>query len=185
MTILVIADDDTDLCSMDCGPVDVLISCGDLHDNAILRAVDHYRPRQTLAVRGNHDVDALFPKGVTNLHLSTFTFEGLRFGGFEGCWKYKQRGHHLYEQAEVSKLMSYFPKVDIFVAHNSPAGIHERDTEVHQGFRGFTDYLDRTKPTAFIHGHQHSDLVTFREETTILGVYGERLIRLLHAESQC
>ncbi len=179
MTILVIADDDSQLCRLDCGAVDLLVSCGDLADHAILRAMEHYHPRQTLAVRGNHDVDASFPEGVTDLHLTTFKFDGLRFGGFGGCWKYKERGHHLHEQPEVSKLMQYFPRVDFFIAHNSPAGIHERDTEVHQGFQGFTDYLNRANPTAFIHGHQHIDIVTHRRETAVVGVYGERLLRLL------
>lgn len=48
-----------------------------LHDDGILRAMDHHQPRQTPAVRGNHDVDAPFPEGVTGLHLSTFKFESL------------------------------------------------------------------------------------------------------------
>ena len=100
MKIIVIADADIDICSLDHRDVDLLISCGDLHDNAILRAMEYYRPRQTFAVRGNHDGDVAFTKGVTDLHLTTFKFGGLKFGGFEGSWKYKPRGHHLFEQAE-------------------------------------------------------------------------------------
>jgi len=178
MTIVAIADDDSLIGNLDCGPVDVLISCGDLYDAAIRRAGAYYRPRKVFAVRGNHDPDIPFPDGVVDLHLRRKTFEGVRFGGFGGSWKYKPRGHHLFEQAEVSGIMRGFPEVDVFVTHNSPRGIHERDSEVHQGFEGFVNYLDRVKPRLMIHGHQHLDVTTMRGETTILGVYGERVIRL-------
>ena len=178
MRILVISDDDFQVGQMECGGVDVLISCGDLQDATILRAVERYRPRQVFAVRGNHDVEQPFPPGVVDLHLARKTFEGLRFGGFAGSWKYKPRGHHLFEQAEVSGIMRGFPEVDIFVAHNSPRGIHERDGEVHQGFDGFVSYLDRVRPQLFIHGHQHLDITTVRGETAIVGVFGERVIQL-------
>lgn len=178
MNIIAIADDDSLIGSLECGTVDVLISCGDLHDAAILRAMARFRPRKVFAVRGNHDVAQPFPDGITDLHLSRHTFEGIRFGGFAGSWKYKPRGHHLFEQAEVSAMMRGFPEVDIFVAHNSPRGIHERDSDVHQGFDGFIPYLDRANPRLFIHGHQHLDRTTVRGESTIVGVYGERLIQL-------
>lgn len=184
MNILVIADDDSLIAKLDCGPVDVLISCGDLYDAAIQRAVAHYRPRKIFAVRGNHDVDQPFPDGIVDLHLARKSFEGVRFGGFAGSWKYKPRGHHLFEQAEVSGIMRGFPEVDVFVAHNSPRGIHERDGDVHQGFDGFVSYLDRARPRVFIHGHQHVDVTTVRGETTIVGVYGETLIRLEMAPSE-
>lgn len=178
MTILAIADDDTHLCQRPGGGIDVLISCGDLHDAAIQRAIDHYQPRKVFAVRGNHDTDAPFPDGIVDLHCSMEVFDGIRFVGFGGSWKYKPRGHHLYEQTEVSALLKSFPPADVFITHNSPAGIHERDREVHQGFEAFLPYLDRTRPTLMIHGHQHLDLSTVRGSTTILGVYGETLVRL-------
>lgn len=184
MTIVVISDDDTDIGSLNAGPVDLLICCGDMHDHALVKAIQHYQPRRTFAVRGNHDADIPFPEGVDDLHLATRVLEGIKFGGFEGSWKYKPRGHHLFEQSEVSKLMGYFPKVDVFIAHNSPAGIHERDSEVHQGFRGFADYLERAKPTLMIHGHQHEDVVTMVGETMVLGVFGERLVRFQKSDSQ-
>jgi Icc-related predicted phosphoesterase len=178
MNIIAIADDDSMIGALDCGTVDVLISCGDLYDAAIQRAVARYRPRKVFAVRGNHDPDTPFPDGIADLHLSRHTFEGVRFGGFGGSWRYKPRGHHLFEQMEVSGMMRGFPQVDIFVAHNSPRGIHERDGDVHQGFDGFVSYLDRAGPRLFIHGHQHVDVTTVRNDTTILGVYGERVIRI-------
>jgi Icc-related predicted phosphoesterase len=176
MTIVVIADDDANIGKLRCGPVDLLISCGDLFDGAIDRAIKAYRPRRIFAVRGNHDPNAPFASGILDLHLATELFEGIRFGGFAGSWRYKPRGHHLFEQHEATDLMRAFPEVDVFVAHNSPAGIHERDGEVHQGFQAFLPYLDRAKPRLFIHGHQHADCITLRGVTTIAGVYGEKVI---------
>lgn len=178
MTIVVISDDDSAIGALRCDQVDLLISCGDLADGAIERAVRHYRPKQTFAVRGNHDPDAPFPAGFHDLHLELRKWEGLRLGGFEGSWRYKPRGHHMFEQSEASMLMRHFPAVDIFVAHNSPAGIHERDQEVHQGFEGFRDYIDRAQPRLFIHGHQHHDQVTILGGTTIVSVFGEKIIHI-------
>lgn len=178
MTILVIADDDSMICGLRADQVDLLISCGDLPDAAILRAIDFYRPKQVFAVKGNHDSAAAFPSGITDLHLEMRKVDGIRFGGFAGAWRYKPVGHHLFEQKEVSSMMKYFPSVDILITHNSPAGIHERDRDVHQGFEGFTDYIERARPRLMIHGHQHHDQMTVIGETTIAGVYGERLFRI-------
>ena len=75
-------------------------------------------------------------------------------------------------------MLRDFPRVDVFVAHNSPARIHERDADVHQGFEAFLDYIDRMQPAYFIHGHQHMNQVTRRGETTVVGVFGEALLDL-------
>ena len=58
-------------------------------------------------------------------------------------WCDKPRGHSLYEQAEVEHLMASFPPVDVFVAHNSPRHVHDRDDDVHFGFEAFVRYLER------------------------------------------
>lgn len=74
------------------------------------------------------------------------TVEGLRFGGFAGCWRHKPRGHHLFDHDEVATALQDFSPVDVFVAHNSPFGIHQRDGDVHQGFHAFSDYIAREQP---------------------------------------
>ena len=82
MLVLVIADDDSPICQRPPTKVDLLISCGDLHDQAIQRGIAHYRPEKVFAVRGNHDTDAPFPSGIQDLHCSFLKFGGLKFGGF-------------------------------------------------------------------------------------------------------
>jgi uncharacterized protein len=173
MRILAIADDDSLIGHREPGEVELLLSLGDLWDASITKARLLYGPAATFAVKGNHDGAGAFPDSVTPLHLTTQTFAGRTFGGFNGSWRYKPRGHHLFDQHEVGELLRDFPRVDVFVAHNSPAGIHERDSGTHQGFEAFLDYIDRMQPAYFIHGHQHVNEMTRRGETTIIGVFGE------------
>lgn len=170
----VIADDDWQVGKRVGGEADLLLSCGDLCDRSIERAHLAYGCRRGFAVRGNHDTDGPFPTGIDDLHLTAHEFGGLRFGGFCGCWRYKPRGCHLWEQHEVAALLKNFPAVDVFVAHNSPRGIHECDTDVHRGFEHFRDYIDRARPRYFIHGHQHLERTIQHGDTLIIGVFGER-----------
>lgn len=177
MNIIAIADDESLVGALD-AQADLLISLGDLYDGTIRRAVGCYKPQRTFAVRGNHDTAGPFLEEVEDLHLTVKTMEGLRFGGFAGCWRYKPRGHHLFDHEEVAAALLDFPPVDVFVAHNSPFGIHQRDSDVHQGFHAFTDYIARAQPRWFLHGHQHVNSVTRVGGTTVIGVFGERLIKL-------
>ena len=178
MRVIVIADDDSLVGHMEDESADVLISAGDIWDSTIEKAQAAYGCRAVFAVKGNHDSAAPFASGITDLHFNIARHDGIRFGGFGGSWKYKPRGHHMFEQFEVTKALRSFPAVDVFVAHNSPTGFHERDSDVHQGFEAFTDYIDRVQPEYFIHGHQHVNEVSQRGETSIIGVFGEAAINL-------
>ena len=173
MKIIVIADDDSLVGQMENESAEVLISVGDLWDSTILKAREVYSCSRVFAVKGNHDSDASFSDGIIDFHFNIVTYKGIIFGGFKGSWKYKERGHHMFEQSEVESMLRPFPAVDVFVAHNSPAGFHERDFEVHQGFRAFIEYINRTQPRYFIHGHQHINIEFRRGVTSIVGVFGE------------
>ena len=176
--LLIIADDDSLLGQTPNGQADVLISCGDLMDQTIERVARACQCRAVVAVRGNHDAAGAFANGVTDLHLRVYEFGGIRFGGFGGSWRYKPRGHHLWDQHEVTALLRQMPAVDVFVAHNSPRGVHERDFDVHQGFDGFADYIVNSRPRYFIHGHQHVNRVTQCQDTAVVGVYGAHWLDL-------
>jgi len=158
--------------------VDVLISLGDLPNSVILEVADLCCPKEILAVRGNHDTAVPFPEGVRDMHCVVHEIEGVRFGGFNGSWRYKNRGHFLYEQEEATRLMAGFPAVDIFISHNSPKNCHERDTEIHVGFEAFNGYIGRAKPGLFLHGHQHLDIESLVGSTRVIGTFGHRLLEL-------
>lgn len=178
MRVIIIADDDSLVGKMDGEAADLLISLGDIWDSTIEKAKTEYGCKKVVAVKGNHDSGAPFANHITDLHLTVFEYEGIVFGGFGGSWKYKPRGHHLFEQWDVSTALQSFPRVDVFVAHNSPSGYHERDLEVHQGFEAFTAYIERTEPSYFIHGHQHVNRISKLNQTKIIGVFGEAAIDL-------
>lgn len=69
-------------------------------------------------------------------------------------------------------MLTAFPPVDVFVAHNSPRHIHDRDDDVHIGFEAFAAYVQRAKPRLFFHGHQHINRETQIGITKVVGNYG-------------
>jgi len=121
-------------------PIDLIISTGDVPDDKILDIANKTRCKNIFAVKGNHDSADAFKPPISDLHLNIQNFNGLTFGGFNRCWRYKPRAYFLYEQSEVSAQLRRFPYVDVFVAHNSPRGINERDQDVHQGFDEFRNF---------------------------------------------
>jgi uncharacterized protein len=178
MVLTVISDDDGLVKNFSGGRADVLVSCGDLGDQTILTAAQAVACHRVFAVKGNHDSGGPFPAPITHLHLRIEEFGGLRFGGFNGSWRYKPRGHFLYEQDEVERQLAAFPPVDVFVAHNSPRHVHDRDDEVHIGFEAFNNYIRRAQPRLFLHGHQHVNRETMVGQTLVVGVYGVRTLDL-------
>ena len=178
MKLLVLADDDSVRHNIQTERADVLVSCGDIYESIILQVAQSIQCPRILAVKGNHDSGELFPPPIVDLHLITHTVGGVRFGGFNGSWRYKSRGHFLYEQEEVEHLMASFPPVDVFVAHNSPRHVHDRDDDVHFGFEAFVGYIERARPRWFIHGHQHVDQETVIGQTRVIGVYGQRWLTI-------
>lgn len=178
MKILAIADIDDLRWKGGSGQADLLISCGDVSDPVILQAAEAYHCSHIFAVKGNHDSSTPFPSSIVDLHLHVEPCGRMKFGGFNGSWKYKPRGLYLYEQEGALDLLKGFPPVDIFVSHNSPRGIHDKEDEVHTGFDALSTYIQLAKPRLLIHGHQHVDSETLLLGTKVLGVYGHRLIEV-------
>jgi len=178
MRLLVIADEDSFIPSLGSDVPDVIISCGDLASWSLLKVIRWFQSSRMFGVKGNHDDLEPLPDPMENLHLRTATFLGLSFGGFSGSWRYKPRGHHLYDQQEVTLALAAFPSVDVFVAHNSPRHIHDTDDEVHIGFAAFRDYIDRCRPQYFFHGHQHKNTESQVGSTRVIGVYGARYLEI-------
>lgn len=176
MILLVISDIDDYNWTHGTGQADVLVACGDVYDQVILQAAKAYGCQTILAVKGNHDPSAAFPAPILDCHLRVHEINGVRFGGLNGSWKYKPRGHFLYEQNEVSDMLAGFAPVDIFISHNSPRGVHDKDDEIHTGFDALTVYAQRATPRLLIHGHQHVNRETRLGQTQVIGVFGHRLL---------
>jgi Icc-related predicted phosphoesterase len=176
--LLVIADCDDIPESKDIPEADILISCGDIADQTIMNVAGMSRCSRIFAVKGNHDSGSVFTPPILDLHLTARNYGGISFGGFQGSWKYKPRGNYLYEQEEAEKLLASYPRVDVFVSHNSPRGIHDREDEIHTGFDAFTGYLRRSRPKLFLHGHQHTEAETVIDGIRVIAVYGWKMLEL-------
>lgn len=174
MTVLVIADDETVLHKLPEGFADALVSCGDLPDEIILAAAQRVRCRHVLAVKGNHDSSASFRDPIVDLHLRKHAVRGVTFGGFCGAWKYKPKGNYLFEQHEVENGLAEFERVDVFVSHNSPRLVHDREDDGHIGFNAFNRYMSRAQPRWLLHGHQHLHTESTVGATKVIGTYGHR-----------
>jgi len=179
LKILILADDEFVVKRIQNDPVDVLISLGDLSQTIIYSIAERCQPVKILAVKGNHDDDQPFRPPIHDLHLKTFEYQGIQFGGFGGSWRFKQKGSNLYKQEEVEHLLQSFPAVDVFLAHNSPRLIHDRDDGCHLGFYAFNQYIERAKPKLFLHGHQHHDQQTLIGNTFVIGNFGHRSISIM------
>ena len=176
MNFLVIADLDTLGWEGGRGHADALISCGDHFDQVILGAAEAFECEAIFAVKGNHDSAEVFPFPIKDMHLEVREFGGIIIGGLNGAWRYKTRGAHLYSQEEIEQVMAAFPPVDVFITHNSPRGIHDKNDGIHFGFDGLLNYIVRTRPGLVVHGHQHVNVETWIGSTRVVGVYGQREI---------
>ncbi len=176
MKLLVLADIDDLRWPGGSGRADALLALGDIGDDVILQAAAAWQTPAVFAVRGNHDSDAPFPPPIADLHLRTAELGGLRFGGLNGCWQYKPRGSFLYYQEEAEAFLEAFPPVDVFISHNSPRRVHDREDGVHTGFSALNAYIERVQPRLLLHGHQHQARETRVGATRVIGVFGWSVI---------
>jgi Icc-related predicted phosphoesterase len=110
-------------------------------------------------------------------------FNGMTFGGLNGALKpyghYRQAKHpFLHEQSEVCRYMSAFPAADVFISHNSPRGVHERNEDAYAGFDGLINYIFEHKPKYLFHGHQHINRETACDATKVICVYGWKVMEI-------
>lgn len=155
--------------------VDLVVTLGDLerHDLLGLTQVTHI-PK--IGVYGNHcSGNYMDELGIMNMHMMTWQFGGLTFGGFQGCVRYKANPDAImYTQEEAQQMISIFPPVDVFLCHCPPRGINDEDEVVHQGFDALRTYIDTYHPQLLLHGH------TYPTEATIVRKHGSTRIEYVH-----
>ncbi len=177
--------------------VDLILSCGDLPYYHIEELFQLYEV-PVLYVRGNHDPRVEYgksgplygPRGGIDLHNKVVVLNDLIFAGFEGSLPYKE-GPFLYSQSEMwqhvigmvprllwNKLV-YGRYIDVVITHSPPFGIHDRDSNVHGGFKAFRWLIKVFQPAYFYHGHIHiytDDEITETVigKTKVINTYGHR-----------
>ncbi len=177
--------------------VDLILSCGDLPYYHIEKLFQLYEV-PVLYVRGNHDPRVEYgksgplygPRGAIDLHNRVVELNGLIFAGFEGSLPYKE-GPFLYSQEEMWRyVLGMVPRllwkkfihgryVDVVIAHSPPFGVHDKDNNVHGGYKAFRWLIKTFKPAYFFHGHIHiySDaepVETIFEKTKVINTYGHQ-----------
>ncbi len=164
-------------------PVKLICTLGDL-DFFALKELAEITNIPKIGVYGNHDSGKYFESlGIINIHLKTFEFENLVFGGFEGSVRYKNSQEAImYTQEEAFELLKDFPSVDVMIAHSPPYGINDKPEELtHQGFKALREYIQQKKPKYFLHGHtdvNERNAITKFGETTIIYVYRDKIVDL-------
>ena len=181
--------------------VDLIFGCGDLpytYLEYLLSVVNvplYYVP-------GNHDpkynpYHALsHAEGGSNLDLKTASVEGLFLAGFGGCIRYRPDGVNQYTQRQaffraytlVVRLLSsqirYGRKLDILITHSPPFGIHDDESQAHQGLKALNFLIRVAQPRYFFHGHTHfyrnnlEDFVTQVGRTTIMNIFPYKVIEV-------
>ncbi len=155
--------------------VQLVITLGDLERHDLL-GLTEVTDIPKIGVYGNHcSGNYMTELGIMNMHMATWEFDGLLFGGFQGCVRYKENPDAImYTQAESENLFAQFPPVDIFLCHCPPRGINDEEEVAHQGFDGLRAYIDRTPPKVLLHGH------TYPTEDTVVRQHGPTRIEYVH-----
>lgn len=189
------------------GPVDLVLSCGDLPFYYIEFIVSMLN-KPTYYVMGNHGSEVQYhsgkgeswqiataPQGATDLHCRTARVGDLLLAGLEGSIRYNNSSESQYTDSEmwlnVARLapkllrnrLRYGRWLDVLVTHSPPFGIHDRPDRAHTGFRSFLPFMRWFKPKYLLHGHIHlyrrDEVAQSRyHETEIINVYPYRLLDL-------
>jgi len=186
------------------GPVDLLLSCGDLPYTYLEFLVTQLCVGDAFYVHGNHDKPEYCsnqkvlkaPGGWVNVDRRAVKARDadVIVAGLEGSIRYKPGAPYQYSQAEMflraQRLMLqllfnrvfYGRYLDVFIAHSPPAGIHDEPKSAHTGFRAFLQLMRRFRPRLFLHGHVHRyggrAWRTRYKHTEVVNIYPFRVIDL-------
>lgn len=162
--------------------IDIVITLGDL-DRWDLLPLKEISSVPKIGIYGNHDSGTYMPElGIWDMHLKLWDFQGLRFGGFQGCVRYKNNPDAIMcTQEEAQQLMQNFPKVDVFISHCPPRGINDEEEIAHQGFDALRLYIDTQQPKVWLHGHTYpteENIVKQHGPTRIEYVYEHKVLTI-------
>ena len=167
--------------------IDLILSCGDLPYYHIENLFQLYEV-PVLYVRGNHDVRVEYgksgplygPRGAIDLHNRVVVLNDLIFAGFEGSLPYKE-GPFLHSQSVMWQyVLSMIPRLlwnkllygrylDVVIAHSPPFGVHDKDSNIHGGYKAFRWLIKTFRPAYFFHGHIH----VYTEDQTVESILGQ------------
>lgn len=156
---------------------DLLASTGDLTLFDFAGLKDFQTKKAAFGVYGNHDSgDYLEDLGIVNLHNKVYKYQGLKWGGFQGCLKYKE-STLVFTEKEAKTFAENFPPVDILLLHAAPKGMLDDPLDdAHLGSENIRRYVLEKKPKVVFCGHQYSNDFVSVSPTKIFRTYGIRII---------
>lgn len=174
--------------------VDLILGCGDL-PSAYLEYLLTVINKPLMYVPGNHDFYAQ-AEGCVNLDMLMINHRGILVAGLGGSIRYRPDGVNQHTQMEmylraatllpallINKLR-YGRALDILITHSPPFGIHDDDTQAHQGLRALNWLLKIARPRYHFHGHTHfyktnlEKSETVFDKTTVMNIYPYKTIEM-------
>lgn len=159
---------------------DVLISTGDLTQFDFAGLEQGTAKKTSFGVYGNHDSGEYLERlGIINLHNQVYEWQGLKWGGFQGCPRYKKGGGPQYTEEEAQQWANNFPAVDVLLLHAGPRDmLDDPSDQTHLGSLSVRKYVLEKKPRYVFCGHQYSNEDLEVEGIQLFRTYGGRIIEL-------
>jgi uncharacterized protein len=185
------------------GDIEVILGCGDL-PYPYLENLLTMLNIPLFYVPGNHDPNynpensLARVEGGSNLDLKVVRFKKFFIGGFGGSVRYRPDGTNQHSQIDaywrafsllprlLLNRMNYGRSLDILITHSPPFGIHDDDTQAHQGLKAINWLLKVAKPRYHFHGHTHfqrgnlSPSQSTHGLTKITNVFPYKVIEVTH-----
>jgi Icc-related predicted phosphoesterase len=165
--------------------IDCIISCGDLPPEYLTSLKARY-DIPLLYVQGNHDLryESSPPVGCTPIDRRLIVYGEIRITGFSGSRWYNGNENQFTER----EMSSFIRKlkftlwrkrgVDWVITHAPPRFINDEEDRCHRGFRIYRTFIEKYKPSLFLHGHIHKlfdnddQRITHFHNTKVINCYG-------------
>ena len=183
--------------------VELIVGCGDL-PYPYLENLLTFLNIPLMYVPGNHDPNyntantLAYVEGGSNLDLKLKRYKKFLIGGFGGSILYRPNGTNQYTQSEayfrafrmfpglILNRMNYGRALDILITHSPPFGIHDEDSQAHQGLKAINWLLRVAQPRYHFHGHTHfqrrniSPSETHHGITRIVNIFPYKIMDVSH-----
>jgi len=183
--------------------IELILGCGDL-TYPYLENIVSFLNVPLFYVPGNHDPIynpqdvKSYVEGGSNLDLKLVRYKKFLIGGLGGSILYRPDGTNQYTQTEsylrafqflprlMLNKMNYGRALDILITHSPPYGIHDEESQAHQGLKAINWLLRVAKPRYHLHGHTHfqrrnlSQSETINGQTKIVNIFPYNIIEVVH-----
>jgi Icc-related predicted phosphoesterase len=166
--------------------VKLILGCGDLPYTYLENIVTLLNV-PLLYVPGNHDPEYdsknvnTRAEGGLHLDLKLIRHKDILIGGFGGSIRYRPDGSNQYSQSEANwrarrllpglawNRVVFGRALDILITHSPAFGIHDDESQSHQGLKAINWLLRTAKPRYHFHGHVHFQRGNLAPSETVLG----------------